>query len=42
MSAYLMRRLLQMPLVLLLVTVALFAIIRLIPGDPVYTLIGQS
>lgn len=42
MSAYLVRRLLQMPIVLVMVTVTLFAIIRLIPGDPIYTLIGQS
>ena len=31
-----------MPIVLVMVTVTLFAIIRLIPGDPIYTLIGQS
>ena len=42
MTAYIVRRFLQMPLVLFLVTITLFSIIRLIPGDPVYTLIGES
>jgi len=42
MTAYVVRRLLQMPIVLLIVTLMLFAVIRLIPGDPIYTMVGQS
>ncbi len=42
MTAYLVRRFVQMPMVLLLVTAALFFIIRLLPGDPVYALAGDT
>ncbi len=42
MTAYILRRLLQMPLVLLLVTAALFFMIHLLPGDPVYALVGDT
>ncbi|WP_420006312.1 ABC transporter permease [Arenibacterium sp. LLYu02] len=36
------RRLLQVPLVLLLVTAAIFVIIRLTPGDPVQIMLGMQ
>lgn len=40
--AYVMRRCLQIPFVVLLVTLALFFIMHLLPGDPIYAAIGES
>ena len=42
MISYILRRLLQMPVVIFLVTVALFTIMHLLPGDPIYASIGES
>ncbi len=42
MSAYIIRRCLQMPVVMVLVTVVLFCTIRLLPGDPIFAIIGES
>ena len=33
---------LQMPVVILMVTFALFIIMHLRPGDPIYAMIGES
>ncbi len=41
MTAYLVRRFAQFPVVLLLVTLFLFVIMRAIPGDPVYAMMGE-
>jgi peptide/nickel transport system permease protein len=40
--AYLIRRLLQTVVVLFLVSVAVFVIIRLVPGDPAVVMLGQE
>jgi len=40
--AYLIRRLLQTVLVLLFVSIAVFVIIRLVPGDPAVVMLGQE
>jgi peptide/nickel transport system permease protein len=40
--AYLIRRLLQTVVVLLFVSVAVFVIIRLVPGDPAVVMLGQE
>jgi peptide/nickel transport system permease protein len=42
MTAYLIRRLLQGVLVLILVTVFIFLVMRLLPGDPIQLYVGQS
>lgn len=42
MTAYLVRRFLQMPIVALMVTFGLFVMMQLLPGDPIYALIGES
>lgn len=42
MWSYLSRRLIQMPLVLVVVTVAIFLIIRLTPGDPIQIMLGMQ
>ncbi|MGE5596194.1 MAG: ABC transporter permease [Hyphomicrobiales bacterium] len=42
MTAYVLRRVLQIPVVVLLVTVALFTVMHLLPGDPIYAAIGES
>ncbi|SRR6266508_756207 len=42
MRAYLIRRLLQTVVVLLFVSVAVFVIIRLVPGDPAVVMLGQE
>ncbi|MBK9344339.1 MAG: ABC transporter permease [Dehalococcoidia bacterium] len=42
MTAYIVRRMLQMPVVILMVTFALFIIMHLLPGDPIYAMIGES
>jgi peptide/nickel transport system permease protein len=42
MIAYIIRRCLQIPLVALLVTLALFFIMHMLPGDPIYAAIGES
>jgi len=41
-TAYIVRRMLQMPVVILMVTFALFIIMHLLPGDPIYAMIGES
>jgi peptide/nickel transport system permease protein len=40
--AYIMRRCLQIPFVVLLVTLALFFVMHMLPGDPIYAAIGES
>jgi peptide/nickel transport system permease protein len=40
--AYIVRRCAQIPLVALLVTLSLFFIMHLLPGDPIYAAIGES
>lgn len=42
MWSYLSKRLLQMPLVLVVVTVTIFLIIRLTPGDPIQIMLGMQ
>lgn len=42
MLAYTVRRFAQVPVVLIAVTLALFVIMRLLPGDPVQAIIGES
>jgi peptide/nickel transport system permease protein len=42
MTAYIVRRLLQMILVLILVTLMVFFIMRLTPGDPIYLYVARS
>lgn len=42
MMGYLVRRLAQVPVVALLVTLVLFAVVRMLPGDPVYALVGED
>ncbi len=42
MTAYIVRRLLQMIVVLILVTLMVFFVMRLTPGDPVYLYIARS
>jgi peptide/nickel transport system permease protein len=42
MTAYILRRVAQMPLVIALVTIVVFVVMHLLPGDPVYAIIGQS
>ncbi|HEY8490109.1 MAG TPA: ABC transporter permease [Dehalococcoidia bacterium] len=42
MTGYLVRRLAQLPVVALLVTLVLFVVVRMLPGDPVYALIGED
>ncbi|MBE0610774.1 MAG: ABC transporter permease [Dehalococcoidia bacterium] len=42
MTAYIVRRMLQMPVVIVMVTFALFIIMHLLPGDPIYAMIGES
>ena len=39
-SAYLLRRLAQLPVVILVITVVVFALMRLTPGDPVIIMLG--
>jgi len=41
-TAYIARRILQMPVVILMVTLALFIIMHMLPGDPIYAMIGES
>lgn len=42
MTTYIIRRLLQATLVIILVTIGVFAIIRMLPGDPIQTLVGMG
>jgi len=42
MSAYIIRRLIQIVIVLILLTIFVFFIMRLLPGDPILIFIGQS
>ncbi len=42
MIAYVVRRCLQIPLVVLLVTLALFFMMHMLPGDPIYAAVGES
>ena len=42
MLAYAVRRLTQVPIVLIGVTLSLFIIMRLLPGDPIQAIIGES
>ncbi|MDC9824229.1 ABC transporter permease [Devosia sp. ZB163] len=42
MWSYLVKRLIQMPLVLLVVTITIFLIIRFTPGDPVQIMLGMQ
>jgi peptide/nickel transport system permease protein len=42
MWSYLAKRLLQMPLVLVVVTITIFVIIRLTPGDPIQIMLGMQ
>ncbi len=42
MTSYVIRRILQMPVVLLLVTFSLFVIMHSLPGDPIYAMVGES
>jgi peptide/nickel transport system permease protein len=42
MTAYLIRRLIQCAIVLLIVTVIVFVAVRLLPGDPLLMLVAQS
>lgn len=42
MIAYIVRRCAQIPLVALLVTLSLFFIMHMLPGDPIYAAIGES
>jgi peptide/nickel transport system permease protein len=42
MTAYLIRRLIQCAIVLLIVTVIIFVAVRLLPGDPLLMLVAQS
>lgn len=42
MTAYIVRRILQMPVVMLLVTFSLFVIMHSLPGDPIYAMVGES
>jgi peptide/nickel transport system permease protein len=42
MPAYILRRLLQMILVLFIVTIIVFFLIRLLPGDPIYMYLSQQ
>lgn len=42
MGRYLAQRFAQMPIVMLLVTMVLFAVIRLLPGDPIFAIMGES
>lgn len=42
MFAYALRRLTQVPIVLIGVTLSLFIIMRLLPGDPIQAIIGES
>lgn len=42
MWSYLAKRLIQMPLVLVVVTITIFLIIRLTPGDPVQIMLGMQ
>lgn len=42
MTGYLVRRLAQLPVVALLVTLVLFVVVRMLPGDPVYALMGED
>ena len=41
-TTYIIRRILQMPVVALMVTFALFIIMHMLPGDPIYAMIGES
>lgn len=42
MTAYIVRRVLQMPIVILMVWFALFVALHLPPGDPIYAMIGVA
>ena len=42
MTAYIIRRLLQSVIVIILVSIIVFAAIRLLPGDPIYVLLPGS
>jgi peptide/nickel transport system permease protein len=42
MPAYILRRLLQMVLVLVIVTLIVFFLLRLLPGDPIYMYLSQQ
>ena len=42
MTSYVIRRILQMPVVALLVTFSLFVVMHALPGDPIYAMIGES
>ncbi len=42
MSAYLLRRLAQIPLVLLVVTLTVFALVHVTPGDPIQIMLGME
>ena len=42
MLRYLARRLLQVPLVLLVVTITIFVVVRSTPGDPVQIMLGMQ
>jgi len=41
-TSYVIRRILQMPVVALLVTFSLFVVMHALPGDPIYAMIGES
>ncbi len=42
MTSYVIRRILQMPVVVLLVTFSLFVMMHTLPGDPIYAMVGES
>ena len=42
MGSYLIKRILQMLVVMLIVSIGVFLLVDLLPGDPIYSMLGDS